>query len=80
MHLFVRMDRPQGRSSEGPLRGRGWCLGLGVGCQGDGRFFEEAAEGRIPLQVAPADPEVREKLAAFTDRYGYEFAELPPER
>jgi quercetin dioxygenase-like cupin family protein len=44
------------------------------------RFFEEAAEGRIPLQVAPADPEVREKLAAFTDKYGYEFAELPPER
>ena len=53
---------------------------MGVGCQGDGRFFEEAAEGRIPLQVAPEDPEVREKLAAFTDRYGYEFAELPPER
>jgi len=44
------------------------------------RFFEEAAEDRIPLQVAPADPEVREKLAAFTDKYGYEFAELPPER
>ena len=53
---------------------------LGVGCQGDGRFFEEAAEGRIPLRVAPADPEVREKLAAFTEKYGYEFAELPPER
>jgi quercetin dioxygenase-like cupin family protein len=44
------------------------------------RFFEEVAEDRIPLQVAPADPEVREKLAAFTDKYGYEFAELPPER
>jgi hypothetical protein len=41
------------------------------------RFFEEAAEGRMPLQ---ADPEVREKLAAFTEKYGYEFAELPPER
>jgi hypothetical protein len=44
------------------------------------RFFEEAAEGRLPLQAAPADPEVREKLAAFTEKYGYEFAELPPER
>ena len=44
------------------------------------RFFEEAAEGRMPLQAVPADPEVREKLAAFTEKYGYEFAELPPER
>ena len=44
------------------------------------RFFEEAAEGRMPLQAKPADPEVREKLAAFTEKYGYEFAELPPER
>lgn len=43
------------------------------------RFFEEAAEGRIPLQAEPTDPEVLEKLAAFTERYGYEFAELPPE-
>ena len=43
-------------------------------------FFEEAAEGRMPLQAKPADPEVREKLAAFTEKYGYEFAELPPER
>lgn len=41
------------------------------------RFFEEAAEGRIPLQgPPPTDPEVRESLAAFTDRYGYEFAEF----
>lgn len=41
-------------------------------------FFEEAAEGRIPLQAAPTDPAVQEKLAAFTKKYGYEFAELPP--
>jgi hypothetical protein len=44
------------------------------------RFFEEAADGRLPLQAAPADLEVREKLAAFTEKNGYEFAELPPER
>ena len=43
------------------------------------RFFEEAAEGRMPLQAAPTDPEVQEKLTAFTEKYGYEFAELPPE-
>ncbi|HEX2181675.1 MAG TPA: cupin domain-containing protein [Rubrobacteraceae bacterium] len=42
------------------------------------RFFEEAAEGRMPLQAEPTDPAVRERLAAFTERYGYEFAELPP--
>jgi quercetin dioxygenase-like cupin family protein len=42
-------------------------------------FFEEAAEGRMPLQAEPTDPEVQEKLAAFTEKYGYEFAELPPE-
>ena len=40
-------------------------------------FFEEAAEGRIPLQALPTDPEVKERLAAFTRKYGYEFAELP---
>ena len=43
------------------------------------RFFEEAAEGRMPLQAKPADPAVQERLAAFTEKYGYEFAELPPE-
>ena len=43
------------------------------------RFFEEAAEGRIPLQAEPADPAVAEKLAAFTEKYGYEFAGFPPE-
>ena len=42
------------------------------------RFFEEAAEGRMPLQAEPEDPAVQERLAAFTERYGYEFAELPP--
>src|SRR5215210_2677338 len=41
-------------------------------------FFEEAAAGRIPLQTAPTDPEVAEKLTAFTEKYGYEFAEFPP--
>jgi quercetin dioxygenase-like cupin family protein len=39
-------------------------------------FFEEAAEGRIPLQAVPTDPDVLEKRAAFTERYGYEFAEF----
>src|SRR5215207_6588085 len=41
-------------------------------------FFEEAAAGRIPLQTAPTDPAVVEKLTAFTEKYGYEFAEFPP--
>jgi uncharacterized RmlC-like cupin family protein len=41
-------------------------------------FFEEAAEERMPLAgPLPTDPAVREKLAAFTERYGYEFAEFP---
>jgi mannose-6-phosphate isomerase-like protein (cupin superfamily) len=40
-------------------------------------FFEEAAEGRIPLQAVPTDPDVLEKRAAFTEKYGYEFADLP---
>ncbi len=42
------------------------------------RFFEEAAEGRIPLQAALTDPAVLEKLTAFTSKYGYAFAEFPP--
>lgn len=46
--------------------------------EGMDRFFEEAAERRMPLQgPPPTDPEIREKLAAFTERYGYEFAEFP---
>ena len=40
-------------------------------------FFDEAAEGRIPLQAVPTGPAVQEKLTAFTRKYGYEFAELP---
>ena len=40
------------------------------------RFFEEAAEGRIPLAAVPDDPVVLERLGAFTEKYGYEFAEL----
>ena len=44
------------------------------------RFFEEAAEGRVPLAgPPPTDPEVLERLGVFTEKYGYEFAELPPE-
>ena len=41
-------------------------------------FFEEAAERRMPLQAVPTDPAVLEELAAFTGKYGYEFAESPP--
>ena len=41
------------------------------------RFFEEAAEGRMPLQAAPDDPVVLKRLEAFTEKYGYEFAEFP---
>ena len=40
-------------------------------------FFEEAAQGRIPLQTVPTDPDVLERCAAFTEKYGYEFAEFP---
>lgn len=43
------------------------------------RFFEEADEGRMPLQAVPTDPVVLDKLTAFTEKYGYEFAEFPPE-
>jgi len=41
------------------------------------RFFEEAAEGRIPLQAVPTDQDVLERGAAFTAKYGYEFADFP---
>ena len=44
------------------------------------RFFEEAAERRMPLQAVPTDPATLEELAKFTEKYGYEFAELPPEQ
>jgi quercetin dioxygenase-like cupin family protein len=43
------------------------------------RFFEEAAEGRMPLAAVADDPVVLERLGAFTEKYGYEFAELPVE-
>jgi quercetin dioxygenase-like cupin family protein len=46
---------------------------------GMGRFFEEAAERRMPLQALPTDPAILEELAKFTEKYGYEFAEFPPE-
>ncbi len=42
-------------------------------------FFEEAAEERMPLAVVPEDPAILERLRVFTERYDYEFAELPPE-
>jgi quercetin dioxygenase-like cupin family protein len=42
-------------------------------------FFEEAAERRMPLAAVPEDPKVLERLRDFTERYDYEFAELPPE-
>ena len=41
------------------------------------QFFEEAAEGRMPLAALADDPAVLERLEAFTEKYGYEFAELP---
>ena|SRR5215210_5211062 len=40
-------------------------------------FFEEAAEGRIPLQAVPTDPETLKRREVFTGKYGYEFAEFP---
>ena len=41
-------------------------------------FFEEVAGARLPLQgPPPTDPEVLERLASFTERYGYEFADGP---
>jgi quercetin dioxygenase-like cupin family protein len=43
------------------------------------RFFEEAAERRMPLQAVPTDPAILEELAKFTEKYGYEFAEFPLE-
>lgn len=42
-------------------------------------FFEEAAARRLPLQgLPPSVPEVQHALEEFTARYGYEFAEVPP--
>jgi mannose-6-phosphate isomerase-like protein (cupin superfamily) len=41
------------------------------------RFFEEAAEGHIPLQAAPTDTEILDELEAFTEKYGLTFAEFP---
>ena len=40
------------------------------------RFFEEAAEGRIPLQAVPEDPNVLANRDAFAAKYGYEFADF----
>ena len=41
------------------------------------RFFEKAAERRMPLQAPPTDPAVERELAAFVAKYGYEFVEFP---
>ena len=41
------------------------------------RLFEKAVEGHMPLQVMPSDPAVLERLEAFTEKYGYKFAEFP---
>ena len=43
------------------------------------RFFEEAARRRVPLQAESDDPAVREELVSFTEKYGYESAEFPPQ-
>ena len=67
------VHQPSNRSSE-PAR-----VLLIFSPAGMDHFFEEAAQERIPLQVEPEDPAVIERLAAFTEKYGYEFAELPPE-
>jgi hypothetical protein len=41
-------------------------------------FFEEAAEGHMPLQAASTDTAILEELEAFTKRYGLKFAEFQP--
>ncbi len=40
-------------------------------------FFEEAAEGHMPLQAAPTDTAILEELEAFTKKYGLAFTECP---
>ena len=68
------MHRP---SNPGPEPTRGLLVFSPGGMD---RFFEEAAEGRVPLAgPPPTDPKVLGRLGAFTEKYGYEFAELPPE-
>ena len=47
--------------------------------EGMDSFFEEAAEERMPLAAVPEDPTILERLRDFTERYDYEFAELPTE-
>jgi hypothetical protein len=42
----------------------------------DGKALVNPIGGRMVAKLR--DPAVRERLAAFTARYGYEFAELPP--
>lgn len=42
-------------------------------------FFAETAARRMPLQAVPTDPAVLDALAAFTEKYDYEFAEFPAE-
>jgi mannose-6-phosphate isomerase-like protein (cupin superfamily) len=42
---------------------------------GMGNFFEEVARRQLPLQAIPTDPAVAAELKAFTEKYGYEFAD-----
>lgn len=39
-------------------------------------FFVEAAEGHYPLQARPKTAEQQARLEAFTERYGYRFADV----
>lgn len=43
-------------------------------------FFAEAAERRIPLQAAPNAPVAQALPTDFAQKYGFEFAEFPPEQ
>lgn len=43
------------------------------------RFFEEAAERRIPLQRPTDDPAILAALGDFSQKYGFEFADFPPD-
>jgi quercetin dioxygenase-like cupin family protein len=44
---------------------------------GMGRFFADAAAGRVPIQRPSADPAAVAALEAFSARYDFELAELP---
>jgi hypothetical protein len=44
---------------------------------GRGRFFADAAVGRVPLQQPSSDPAALAALANFSARYDFELAEMP---